>query len=148
MCIRDSPCLCLFLVSYAKKIEARPEKGALADRAPGMQAPEAGQTFVRNRGMDKGLALFAGILGAGIVLIFSSSFIPALQGVLLPLVAVIFLVAGLAASIACGLRGKKTVSYTHLDVYKRQVMVGEQAAFDFEDTKKSYRCLLYTSRCV
>lgn len=105
------PCLCLFLVSYAKKIEARPEKGALAGRAPGMQAPEAGQAFVRDRGMDKGLALFAGILGAGIVLIFSSSFIPALQGVLLPLVAVIFLVAGLAASIACGLRGKKLAGF-------------------------------------
>ena len=98
-------------MSYAKKIEARPEKGALAGLAPGVQAPEAGQAFVRDRGMDKGLALFAGILGAGILLIFSSSFIPALQGVLLPLVAVIFLVAGLAASIACGLRGKKLAGF-------------------------------------
>ena len=106
------PCLCLFLVSYAKKIEARPEKGALAGRAPGMQAPEAGQTFVRNRGVwTRALRCLRAYWARASCSFFSSSFIPALQGVLLPLVAVIFLVAGLAASIACGLRGKKMAGF-------------------------------------
>ena len=36
------------------------------------------------------------------------------------------------------------VSYTHLDVYKRQVRYGKQ--YDYRCP--SCRCLLYTSRCV
>ena len=54
------------------------------------------------------------------------------------------------------------VSYTHLDVYKRQIqriargkVVGVQIAddclgFDFQQTAEVFRhvCLLYTSRCV
>ena len=104
------PCLCLFLVRYAKKIEAHPEKSPLAGRSTPGQAPDMA-SFARDAGMDKGLALFAGILGGGIVLIFASSFIPALQGVLLPLVALIFLAAGLCACVACGLRGKRLARF-------------------------------------
>ena len=53
-----------------------------------------------------------------------------------------------------------TVSYTHLDVYKRQlykVQKGKDAQYVYDDAAlakalkgvgKNYTCLLYTSRCV
>ena len=62
-----------------------------------------------------------------------------------------------------------TVSYTHLDVYKRQVELLEDGTFDYNSIRKainektrlveiqrskgyqtrpSFSCLLYTSRCV
>ncbi|WP_459447928.1 hypothetical protein [Erwinia amylovora] len=46
------------------------------------------------------------------------------------------------------------VSYTHLDVYKRQVFAGAAAAAErlpdgqAADSARDRRCLLYTSRCV
>ena len=43
------------------------------------------------------------------------------------------------------------VSYTHLDVYKRQILIRAELMFPglqiFHETHY-YDCLLYTSRCV
>ncbi|WP_459448333.1 hypothetical protein [Erwinia amylovora] len=54
------------------------------------------------------------------------------------------------------LRGwERAVSYTHLDVYKRQVqshgqivVFGQQLMKQLRVHELLYRCLLYTSRCV
>ena len=53
--------------------------------------------------MDKGLLLFGCILGAGIALVLSSGFIPALRDYTMIIVAVMFLVAGVAATLAAGM---------------------------------------------
>ena len=54
-------------------------------------------------------------------------------------------------SAAYGLDGAEAVSYTHLDVYKRQIQCNAEADRLLEqpcpDTE-SADCLLYTSRCV
>ena len=43
-------------------------------------------------------------------------------------------------------RSVETVSYTHLDVYKRQVQPQSETVWHQAD--KFHVCLLYTSRCV
>lgn len=53
--------------------------------------------------MDKGLLLFGCILGTGIALVLSSGFIPALRDYTMIIVAVMFLVAGVAATLAAGM---------------------------------------------
>ena len=57
--------------------------------------------------MDKGLRLFAAILGAGIVLVLSSGFIPALRDYTMVIVAVMFLVAGVVSTLAAGMGGQR-----------------------------------------
>ncbi len=56
--------------------------------------------------MDRGLLLFGGILGAGIVLVLSSGFIPALRDLTMIIVAVMFLIAGITSTLAAGMGGK------------------------------------------
>ena len=57
--------------------------------------------------MDKGLLLFALILGTGLVLVLSSSFIPALRDFTMIIVAVMFLVAGIVSTLTSGMSGKE-----------------------------------------
>ncbi|MBQ2061580.1 MAG: YfcC family protein, partial [Oscillospiraceae bacterium] len=57
--------------------------------------------------MDRGLLLFAVILGAGIALVLCSGFIPALRDFTMIIVAVMFLVAGVVSTLASGMGGKK-----------------------------------------
>jgi uncharacterized ion transporter superfamily protein YfcC len=56
--------------------------------------------------MDKGIIFFAVPLGIGIVTIFCSGFITALQDFTMIIVAVAFLVAGISACLATGMGGK------------------------------------------
>ena len=83
--------LLLFVRAHAKKVEKE------------LNIAES-EGFVRNKKMDRGLASFAGILGAGIVLVFSSSFITFLQDYTLIIVAVMFLVAGVTATLVSGMK--------------------------------------------
>ena len=57
--------------------------------------------------MDKGLRLFAAILGTGIVLVLLSGLIPALRDFTMIIVAVMFLVAGIVSTLAAGMGGKR-----------------------------------------
>lgn len=82
--------LFVFVRLYAKKIE-RP----LDDTAQ--------LTFERNRNMDRGLICFASILGLGILTIFCSGFITALQDLTMIIVAVMFLLAGITATLVSGM---------------------------------------------
>ena len=86
--------LLIFVRSHAKKVE----KPVMVDAAGG--------SFVADKKMDRGLVCFASILGAGILLVLCSGFIPALQDYTMIIVAVMFLVAGIVSTLAAGMSGK------------------------------------------
>ena len=83
--------LVFFVMRYAKKIDRGYHEMA---------------SFEANKDLDLGFKLFAGIMIFGIVLVFCSAFITVLQDYTLIIVAIMFLVAGVAASLASKLRGK------------------------------------------
>ena len=82
-----------FLYCYAKKIE-KPIHG-----------DEFHHSFIYDEKMAKGLKLFAGIMGGGILLVLSSVVITFLQDITMIIVAVTFLIAGIVAVIATGRGG-------------------------------------------
>ena len=90
-------CIYLLLLLFVRLHAAR-LPGNSSFQAP----PSAGETDPR---MDRALRLFALILGAGIVLVLSSGFIPALRDYTMIIVAVMFLAAGLASALAAGMGG-------------------------------------------
>lgn len=95
-------CLVGFLTRYAKKIEAHPEQSVLYGKeGNNAYAGVLSDDFVPDRDKVKGLKRFVVILGCGILMIFMSAFIPFLQAVVMPLIAVLFLTAGLCAVRAC-----------------------------------------------
>lgn len=63
--------------------------------------------FVKDKKLERGTVLFASILGAGILCVLLSGFITALQDYTMIIVAVMFLAAGIAATLACGMSGKQ-----------------------------------------
>lgn len=67
---------------------------------------EGGMEFTPKANMDRGMRCFAIILGAGILLVLSSGFITALQDYTMIIVAVMFLAAGIASTLVCGMGGK------------------------------------------
>lgn len=89
-------CLVLFLLHYAKRVEKNPAIGIMPTQGSIVHY-DPSVTFSKDKRMQKGLGWFAGILLCGIVLILLSSLVPFLQSIVLPLVAVIFLVAGLTS---------------------------------------------------
>ena len=86
--------LIFFLYRYAKKIEKPLAAGENAAR------------FEQNAKMDKGLVCFVTILGIGIVAVLCSGFIKALQDYNMIIVAAMFLVGGIAATLLSGMSGK------------------------------------------
>ena len=92
-------CLACCLIRYAKRIEVHPEKSLLYGQKA--QQRQSLSEFVPQPDKSRGLKRFIGILGAGILLIFASGFLPFLQGILMPMIAVLFLTAGLCAVRAC-----------------------------------------------
>lgn len=83
-----------FLCRYAKKIEK-----PLSDVTKTTE-------FVQDPKMDKGLTCFVTILGIGIAAVLCSGFIKALQDYTMIIVAVMFLVGGIAATLIAGMSGK------------------------------------------
>ncbi len=86
--------LVLFITSYSKKIERPINNGDIED------------SFVPDKKMDRGAVAFASILGAGILLVLLSGFIPTLQDLTMVIVAVMFLVAGITSTLLSGMSGK------------------------------------------
>lgn len=79
------------------------------DRGDSQFGAEA--AFTANPGMEKGLLIFAVIFGVGILLVLFSVFIPFLQDYSIVIVAVMFLSAGIAATLAVGVTGKQLLSH-------------------------------------
>lgn len=91
--------LMAFLFGYVKRVEKK-----------GIQKGHGEQddcTFRKNTAMDRGLTCFAGIVGAGILLILGSVFIKVLQDYTMIIVAVMFLAAGISASRLSGMSWRR-----------------------------------------
>ena len=79
-----------------------------AKRLPGgAAAPAAPERKPADARMDRGLRLFAAILGAGVALVLCSGFVPALRDWTLPAVAATFLAAGVSSTLAAGMGGRR-----------------------------------------
>lgn len=96
--------LIAFLVPYAKKIEKNPTKSMIYDPAMAERWAALRTEYVQEKKKDRALILFAAVLGAGIVLILTSSIVPFLQDIIMPLIALIFLIAGTASALVSGMR--------------------------------------------
>ena len=94
--------LLMFVRRHAKKIE-RPLNTAGKSAA-----------FAADARMDRALVCFAGILGTGIAIVLCSGFIPALQAYTMIIVAVMFLAAGVTASLVSGM-GDSRLAKTSLE---------------------------------
>lgn len=79
-----------FVRAHAKKVDR------------GADAPQ-GTAFAADRRMDRGLICFGGILGTGILLVLCSVFVPVLQDLSMIVVAVMFLAAGVTATLTVGM---------------------------------------------
>ena len=64
-------------------------------------------TFTRNQAMDKGVAVFVGIMGAGITIVLGSAFFPVLQDYTMIIVSVMFLLAGVVSVLVSGMSGRE-----------------------------------------
>lgn len=95
--------LMAFLMYHAKKLD---KASAAADPSRSVISG-ASASFTSNALLDKGLVIFVSILGAGILTIFCSVFVSFLQDILMPLIAVIFLLAGVFSCRACGMTKKE-----------------------------------------
>ncbi len=87
--------LLTFIMLYAKKTERPINTNNNID------------AFAKDKSMDKGLVCFVAILGTGILTILCSGFIPALQDYTMIIVAVMFLAAGITATLVSGMNGKE-----------------------------------------
>lgn len=87
--------LMTFLRYHAKKHE-RP-----------LENVQAAISFTASIKMDKGMICFISILGAGIAIILCSALIPALQDLTMIIVAVMFLAAGIVATLVSGMSAKE-----------------------------------------
>ena len=94
--------LLMFVRRHAKKIE-RPLNTAGKSAA-----------FAADARMDRALVCFAGILGTGIAIVLCSGFIPALLAYTMIIVAVMFLAAGVTASLVSGM-GDSRLAKTSLE---------------------------------
>ena len=90
--------LLLFLRFHAKRVEA-PLSDSLS------------QTICIQPRMDRGLWCFAVILGVGILLVLCSTFLPFLQDLTMIIVAVMFLAAGITATLVSGMSPKALIGH-------------------------------------
>ena len=81
-----------FLYLHAKKVQTVPVTN--------------GTEFIADQKLDRGLVCFVGIVGVGIIAVLCSGFIKALQDYTMIIVAVMFLVAGITATLVSGMSGK------------------------------------------
>ena len=98
--------LMAFLIPYAKRIERDPKRSMIYDPAMIDRWASLRMDYVEERRKDRALIWFAAVLGGGIVLILSSSVIPFLQDIIMPLIALIFLLAGTISSLVSGMDGR------------------------------------------
>ena len=98
--------LLAFLIPYAKKIERDPQRSLIYDSAMIDRWASLRTEFSLAKRKDAALIWFASILGVGIALILCSSFVSLLQDLIMPIIALIFLLAGTISSLVFGMGGK------------------------------------------
>lgn len=89
--------LLLFIFTHVKILEKKNKQSK----------HEIKSTYIPDNRLDRGLTCFAGILTVGILLILSSSFVPIIQSLTMPIIALVFLIAGISASLVSGMSGKE-----------------------------------------
>ncbi len=82
-----------FVMLHARRIEQPIADRALTD-------------FCRNDQLDRGLTTFVAAIGTGIVLVLCSGFLTFLQDYTMIIIALAFLIGGLAASVLSGMKGR------------------------------------------
>lgn len=87
--------LIFFLITHARRVE-RP-----------VQITQASENFCNDAAMDRALTCFVTILGIGIATVLASGFITALQDYTMIIVAVMFLAAGISATLLSGMSAKE-----------------------------------------
>lgn len=106
--------LVTFLIRHAKGVE---QKG---------DCPSEAFSFTRNVKMDRGLWCFGLLLGLGVAVVLSSSIFTAIQDFTMPVIAVTFLAAGIAALLLSGMRGRTLASsfwYGMLSIAPAAIMI-------------------------
>ncbi len=103
--------LMAFLIPYAKRIERNPRRSLVYDPALTARWVSLRSDFEQDRRKDRALIWFACILGAGIAMILCSSFITILQDIIMPLIALVFLLAGTISSLASGMGWKRYLRF-------------------------------------
>ena len=104
--------LALFLTRYARRIERDPQASPIygedgADRDRGRFRPGTfPATAMDNRRLNRALGWFGACLVLILATLFGAPFVPALSDYALPIVGVLFLVAGLGAGLVSGAGGK------------------------------------------
>ncbi len=91
-----------FLMRYAKKIEKSPEKSLVYNKDSTERWLSMRVDFVKDKKKDRALKVFCIILAVGILLILSSSFVPLLQDIIMPLIGLVFLLAGSFSVLVSG----------------------------------------------
>lgn len=99
--------LLAFLIPYAKRIERDPKRSLIYDPAMIDRWASLRLEYSQEKRKDAALVWFAVILGAGIATILCSSFVPLLQDIIMPLIALIFLFAGTVSSLVYGMGAKR-----------------------------------------
>jgi uncharacterized ion transporter superfamily protein YfcC len=95
--------LIAFLIPYARKIERDPKRSSIYDPAMTQRWAALRTDYVQEEKKDRALIWFAAVLGGGIALILVSGFVPFLQDIIMPLIALVFLVAGTVSSLSSGM---------------------------------------------
>ncbi len=103
--------LLAFLIPYAKRIEKDPKRSMIYDPAMIDRWASLRGDFHQNDKKDRSLIWFAIILGSGILMILCSSFVPLLQDIIMPLIALVFLLAGTVSSLVFGMGGKNYLKH-------------------------------------
>jgi len=67
--------------------------------------------FVKNKKMDVAIIWFVSVIAIGILLVLSSSFIPFMRDITMPVIAVTFLIAGTVATLVSGLKTKALLTH-------------------------------------
>lgn len=89
----------LFLLRYVKKIEKNPASSLVYQEDQALQTAEE---LVHNPRLDRGLMYFGAGLAALPVLLVLSFFVPALSGLLFPLIALLFVLLSFGSVLASG----------------------------------------------
>ncbi len=99
--------LYVFLRGYARRIEAKPERSLVYDEERRAYWSALREDFRPDRGMDRAVIAFAAILGFGILLILASAFVSVLSAVIMPVIGLVFLVAGTVSVLLAGYGWKR-----------------------------------------
>lgn len=94
----------ILLLWFVKKHALNLDRAADSERE---QTEGLAEGFTPDAEMDRGLKVFGIILGIGILIVLSSSFITALQDYTMIIVALMFLAAGIASVLISGMSGRE-----------------------------------------